>query len=92
MATVTAPTLSKQQFISWFGGLAALGMSAVTVFDPSIQITPSMKGFVASAGVAVAGWVFSVYTHSSHKKEIAQIAADAGKVASVVTTVVSPPA
>ena len=73
MATVTAPTISKQQFIAWFAMLASFGTSALAVFDPSIHLSSDAKAMIASVATAVAGLVAGWYQHSSHKLAIAKI-------------------
>lgn len=91
MATVTAPTISKRQFVTYFSMIASFGTTALTMFDPSIHLSASAKGFVASAAVTIGGIVAGWYQHSSHKLEIAKIAGDASKIVAGVRSV-NPPA
>jgi hypothetical protein len=88
--TITAPTISKRQFISWFSILASLATTGITVLDPSVHLNSDAKGFLASAATLAGGVVAGWYQHSSHQKQIALIEADAKKVLAGVVSSLPP--
>ena len=87
--SVSAPTLTKQQVLAWVTVLANEGFAAVAIFDSSVHISDNTKGLVAAAAQLVAGAIVAFYNHSSHKVEIAKIAADANKVVSGAEKIVA---
>ena len=66
-------------------------LAALTVFDPSVHLSASSKGYVAVGAQVVAGALASVFVHSSHKVEIAKIENEAKKVIAGVVKVTSLP-
>jgi len=76
--------ITKQQFLTYTSGLVTTVFAALALLDPSIKISPSARGAVVSVLGVVGGGVVSFYNHSSHKKEIAELA---HKVAPVIKEV-----
>lgn len=75
---IPTPAVTKQQFITYVGGALSTALAGLTLFDPSIHISASTKGLVATAATVVGGWLASVFVHSSHKLEGVKAQAAAG--------------